>query len=90
MQQSKKTIQFMRAVGDVFKEIRQEKTHHSISKLSLEYEIDRGNLSKIERGIINCRLITAWKVAEAAGITFTEFAQRLEDKLGKDFILFDE
>ena len=80
----------MLAVGEVFKEIRDEKTHHSINKFALEYDLDRGNLSRIERGLLSCRLITAWKIAEAAGISFTEFAQRINDKLGKDFTLLDE
>nr|QGT49701.1 hypothetical protein Melaina855_0880 [uncultured Candidatus Melainabacteria bacterium] len=90
MQQDDKTLQFMKAVGAVFKDVREEETHNSINKFAREYDIDRGNLSKIERGIINCRLITAWKLSEAAGIKFSEFAKRLEEKLGKDFILMDE
>lgn len=90
MQQPDKNLQFMIAVGEVFKDIREEKTHHSINKFALEYDLDRGNLSRIEKGLLGCRLITAWKISEAAGISFVEFAQRLEKKLGKDFVLFDE
>ncbi len=86
----KKTLQFMNAVGNTLKEIREKQTNSSINKFAREYDIDRGNLSKIERGIINCRLITAWKLTEAAGIKFSDFARKLEEELGKDFKLMDE
>ena len=90
MQQQEQILIFMKALGELIKEIREEKTHRSINKFAREYEFDRGNLSKIERGLLGCRLITAWKISEAAGISFSEFAQRLENKLGKDFSLIDE
>lgn len=90
MQHEERKRKFMKAVGVVFKEIREEKTHKSINEFAREYDVDRGNLSKIERGVINCRLITAWKLAEGANISFVEFAQRLQKKLGNDFMLMDE
>ncbi len=91
MQQvNKKTLQFWNAVGDVIRQLREENTQSSISKLAREYDMDRGNLSKLERGLIGCYLLTAWKISEACGIKFSEFAKRLEEKLGDDFILMDE
>lgn len=89
-QQNNKTSQFLNTVGDIFKRIRTEKTHNSINQFAREYDIDRGNLSKIERGLNSCRLITAWKLCEAAGIKFSEFAKILENELGNDFSLTDE
>jgi len=89
-QQNDKNLQFMNAVGNIFRKLREENAKSSINKFAREYDIDRGNLSKIERGIINCRLITAWKIAEAAGISFSSFAKLLENELGKDFKLMDE
>jgi len=84
-----KVSQFKYAVGQVLKEIRTQ-TGRSLNKFALEYDLDRGNLSKIERGITNCRLITAWKIAEAAGISFVDFARLLEAKLSENFKLTDE
>ncbi len=83
-------LKFNKIAGDLFKELREEKSSDSMSQFAREYDFDRGNFSKIERGIVNCRLITAWKFSEAVGIKFSDFAKRLEDKLGKDFKIIDE
>ena len=60
-----------------------------MSNFAIEYDFDRGNFSKIERGLVNCRLVTAWKFSEAAGVKLSEFAKMLEEKLGDDFTFFD-
>jgi hypothetical protein len=90
MQQEDKILQFYSALGAVFKEMRESKANISISRFAREYDIDRGNLSKIERGMLSCRVLTAWKIAEASGLKFSEFAKRLEDKLGSNFKIFDD
>ncbi len=90
MQQEDKIKKFYEAVGTVFKEIRESKLDISISRFAREYDIDRGNLSKIERGKLSCRILTAWKIAEASGVKFSDFAKKLEEKLGNDFKIFDE
>lgn len=91
MQQGKnKNLHFFNTVGLIFKKIRIEKTKSSINNFAREYDIDRGHLSKIERGLVGCSLATAWKIAEATGIKFSEFAKLLEDELGDDFKLMDE
>ena len=90
MQQENKILKFHKAIGSVFKEIRENQAEKSISKFAREYDLDRGNLSKIERGKLSCRIITAWKIAEAAGIKFSDFAKKLEEKLGDDFKMYDE
>ncbi len=90
MQQAdEKILLFNKTVGKLLKELRNNNSKTTINKFAREYDMDRGNLSKLERGIINCRLITAWKLSEALGIKFSEFAKKLEEKLGKDFTLID-
>ncbi len=89
-QHNDKTLQFMRSAGYIFRKIRQENTHSSINQFAREYDIDRGNLSKIERGLIGCSLMTAWRLAEAGGVKFSEFAKQLENELGTDFKLIEE
>lgn len=86
----RKLLYFKKNVGEVLREIRNEKQGISLNEFARQYEIDRSNLSKIERGINGCNLATAWRIAEATGIKFSEFAKRLEDKLGDDFKLMDE
>ena len=83
-----KTAQFKKAVGLVIKELR-EKQNLSLNKFAFEYEFDKGNLSKAEHGKYSLYLITAWKLSEAYGIKFSEFAKLLEEKLGDDFKLLD-
>jgi len=90
MQQNNKILRFNKAVGNVFKKIRESAPLISISRFAREYDIDRGNLSKIERGALGCRLLTAWKIAEAKGIKFSDFARLLEEELGEDFRIFDD
>ncbi len=87
---NKKLLKFKRTIGKLIKETRLTKTNYSINQLAFEYDIDRGNLSKMERGFYDCRMSTAWKLAEALGIKFSEFAKMLEDELGTDFKLMDE
>lgn len=89
MQESKNHEIFKQAVGEVLRDIRKN-TNLSLNKFALEYDLDKSNMSKTERGLINIYLITAWKIAEAYGLKFSEFAKMLEDKLGEDFTFIDE
>ena len=86
---SNKIARFKVAIGEVFSELRNANSDISLNKLALEYDIDKGSLSKIERGIYDCRLSTAWKLAQANGVSFSDFAKLLEEKLGKDFTFID-
>ena len=88
-QHDDKILKFNRAVGAIVKKIR-KKTNKSINKFALEYDIDRGNFSRLEKGAINCRLFTAWKISEASEIKFSDFAKLLEHELGADFKIFDD
>lgn len=89
-EESEKLIRFKQAIGEIFKEIRNTNSNISLSKLAYEYDIDKGSLSKLERGFYDCRLSTAWKIAEASGVKFSKFAELLEENLGSDFKLMDE
>jgi len=59
----------------------------SQEELALEYDFDKGNLSKTERGLYSIQLITAWRISEALGIKFSDFAKLLEEKLENNFSL---
>ena len=88
--QEDKVKKFKKAVGEVIRDLRTTRTNLSINKLAYEYDFDKGNLSKTERGIYSIHLITAWRLAEAMGMKFSEFAKCIEEKLDEDFILMDE
>lgn len=90
MQQiDKKVEKFNKVVGEIITELRKGNNNISINNFCRQFEFDRGNFSKIERGMLNCRLITIYKTCEALGINFSDFAKLLEEKLGKDFSLID-
>ena len=90
MQQADKKILILnKAVGEIVKELREQNSKSSINNFAREYDFDRGNLSKLERGLLNCRLATALKLSEALGIKFSDFAKLLEEKLDKNFTLID-
>ncbi len=90
MQPEKKQVtKFKTIAGNIFQKIRKS-TGKSQRKFADEYEIDRGNMSRLERGLICCNLLTAWKITEAANIDFVEFAQILKEELGDNFKLMDE
>ena len=84
-----KIIKFKSAIGQVFSKLRANNTDISLNKLALEYDIDKGSLSKLERGIYDCRLSTAWKLAQANGVKFSDFAKLLEEELGQNFTFID-
>lgn len=84
-----KNVEIKKAIGRVFNKIRKSKTNLSINQLAMQYDIDKSSLSKIERGFYDCRISTAWKIAEASGIKFSDFAKMLEDELSSDFSLID-
>lgn len=85
-----KVILFKKVFGQVLKELRTQNTTCSRTQFAREFDIDRGNLSKIENGKLSCSVITLWKISEALGIKFSEFANMLEKELGEDFKLMDE
>lgn len=87
--ENKKMTKFKSSIGEIFEQFRKS-TGKSQRTFADEYDIDRGNLSKLENGLICCNLVTAWKIIEASGFKFSEFARLLEEKLGEDFKLMDE
>lgn len=89
-QDNVKLLQLKQAIGEVVKEIRYTEPHISMTKLAYEYDVAKGTLSMLEQGTLDSRISTLWKIAEARGIKFSEFARRLEEKLGDNFKFMDE
>ncbi len=87
--QEDKVLEFKKVVGELVRELRKKNTNLSINKFALSYDFDKSNMSKLERGIYSAYLITAWRLSEALGLKFSEFAKLIEEKLGEDFTLMD-
>ena len=89
-QEYDKVTHFNKVLGEILKELRESKTKLSINKFAMEFDIDRGNLSKLENGNLGCRILTAWKIAEGMNMKLSDIIKILEERLGKDFQLMDE
>ncbi len=85
-----KYLQFNKEVGRTIQDLRISEKDLSINKLALEYGLDRGNLSRIENGKTDPQFSTVWRISEALGLKFSEFAKKIEENLGENFTFIDE
>ncbi len=88
-QRSEKTIEFAKVVGAMITELRTNK-NLSINKFAHEYGLDVGNTSRIEKGSIEVKLVTFWKIAEALEISPSKLLRIVELRLGKEFHFYEE
>lgn len=89
-QKDNKTKHLAKVIGQVVKELRTEKKKGSINQFAHEYDLDVGNTSRIENGLIDAKVVTLWKIAEALEIPLSQFIKIVEEKIGNDFHFFDE
>ena len=87
-QKDEKSLYFAKVLGEIIKNYRQKKC--SINQLAHEFDLDVGNTSRIENGLIDAKLITIWKISEALNINPSDLFIRLEKTLGNNFHFFDE
>ena len=83
------SFQLIKCLGGILKNIRTSKGL-SCTKLAYQYDIDKGNLSRIENGLIDCKFTTLWKISEALEIKLSDLIKILEKDLGKDFKIEEE
>jgi transcriptional regulator with XRE-family HTH domain len=83
IQQENKTL-LLKVLGKVIYEKRQ-KMGKGINKFSYEYDIGNGLLSRLEKGTIDTKLSTVWKLANAFGLSCSEFISIIETSLPKEF-----
>ncbi len=81
---NEKTLQLIKTFGE---EINKQRKNLNKSQrlLALEYELDSGNLNRIENGKIDPKLTMLWRISEALGIPLSQIIKSLEDTLGDDF-----
>ena len=87
---NKKTKHLAMTLGQIVKDIRKKQDNISLNRLTNEYALYKGTLSKFERGNNNCQFLTMWKFSEALGIKCSDLVRELEKELGEDFTLLDE
>ena len=79
----------IKIIGNLIKEKRlaQDK---GILLFSYEYDISNSSIALLEKGKRDVQVTTLWKLANALGMKFSEFAKEIETKLPKDFKLIDD
>ena len=88
-QRNEKTLLFANTVGEVIADLRLNKKL-SINKFAHEYDLDVGNTSRVEKGSIEVKLVTFWKIAEALEMQPSLLIKKIEQKLGKNFHFYEE
>lgn len=89
-QKDDKTKHLAKIIGQVVNELRVENKKGSINQFAHEYDLDVGNTSRIENGLIDAKVVTLWKISEALEIPLSQFIKIVEDKVGKNFHFFEE
>ena len=89
-QRNSKTILLSKTIGQILKKYRIEVADKSIKSVAHEYGLDVGNISRIENGVTEVKLVTLWKLADAYEIPLSVLIQKIEAALPKDFHLYEE
>lgn len=89
-QRNSKTILLSKTIGQILKDYRIEVAKKSINSVAHEYGLDVGNISRIENGVTEVKLVTLWKLADAYEIPLSVLIQKIETALPKDFHLYEE
>ena len=88
---SYKTLQINKEFGNLISALRnKKKPDKSRLQFGYEYDLDAGNLSRIENGLIDPKLSMLWRLSEAIDMPLSEIFKILEDNLGKDFYVIDK
>lgn len=83
------TLHLIKEFGKQVK-IKRESLNKSQRLLAFEYDLDSGNLSRIETGQIDPKLTMLWRISEALGIPLSELIKSLEEELGSHFHITEQ
>ena len=87
--QNIKKKELLTALGNVVFEKRSQ-IKKGINTFSYEYDIGNGLLSRLEKGLIDTKITTLWKLANAFGYTkCSDFVKQIESKLPEDFNFYN-
>lgn len=89
-QKDNKTKYLAKVIGQIVNEHRVKREKGSINKFAHEFDLDVGNTSRVENGLIDVKVVTLWKIAEALEVPLSEFIKEVEKRLGEDFHFFEE
>lgn len=84
-----KTVKLAQVLGNVIKDLRTNDLKLSINQFAHEYDLDVGNTSRIEKGTIDVKFVTLWKITEALNIKMSDLVKLVENKMTKDFHFYE-
>lgn len=79
----------LNVIGELIREKRL-KQNKGILLFSYEYDISNSSIALLEKGKKDVQITTLWKLANAFGMSFSEFAKEIENRLPKGFKLIDD
>lgn len=86
---NEKTLQLIKELGKVIKHNRVSNDTGSLNTFAYGYDLNPGNLSRIENGQIEAKITMLWRIAEAMNVPLSTIIKQLEDELGKDFCIIE-
>lgn len=87
---SEKTLQLIQVLGKVIRKERQNATGASLNIFAYGFDLNPGNLCKIENGQIEPKITMLWRIAEALNMPLSKLIKIIETELGKDFNLVEK
>ncbi len=86
--QKRKKQEILNALGGL---VYQERARLSkgINTFSYEYDIGNGLLSRLEKGNIDTKITTLWKLANAFGYKCSDFVKLIEENLPNEFNFYN-
>ncbi len=85
-----KMLHLIKEFGKCVRKRRMETTDKSLTLFSYEYDLDSGNLSRIENGLIEPKLTMLWRIAEALDMKLSDLIKLLENELGDNFFVIEK
>ena len=87
---NEKTLQLVKLLGKIIKENRIKLRDKSLNMFAYEYDLNPGNLSRIENGQIEAKITMLWRIAEALNIPLSQLIKQLEETLSSDFYISEK
>ncbi|MBQ8460328.1 helix-turn-helix transcriptional regulator [bacterium] len=85
---SEKSQKLLNKLGQLIRKKRLDITGKSLNMFSYEFDLNPGNICKIETGKIEPKFVMLWRIAEALSIPLSELIRELENEI--DFNLIEK
>lgn len=86
--QNMKKSQLLKVLGKLVHDNRKLQ-NKGINTFSYEYDIGNGLLSRLEKGMVDTKVTTLWKLANAFGYKCSDFVKLIEEDLPCDFNFYN-